>query len=391
MPDDHPLNPSVITSNQGRLLSLDALRGFIMILMAIDHASYFIAKVHPSEFWGVILPQYHGVFPFLTRWITHLCAPGFFFLMGAGMTLFSASRRKAGWTENKITRFFVTRGLLFIILQLLVENPAWLLGNLGNGLKMIEPPGGGGEVMLNFGVLYGLGANMIVFAFLLRAHSILIAFLSIGSMLATQWLLPGASEANVLYTPLLRLILIPGHSGVWQSFYPLLPWLGITGLGIIFGKFLLKDQEKPFRFIPIVGVLFLALFLFIRWADGFGNFHEWNNGLISFLNVTKYPPSLSFILLTLGMNFILLFLFSRIEQTVPHLRKPLLTFGRTALFFYVVHLYFYAMIGFAFPDGASYQLMYLLWFIGLLILFPICRLYGTLKQNRPIESVWRLF
>jgi len=391
MPDDNTLKPSIIATREERLLSLDALRGLIMMLMAIDHASYFIAKVHPSEFWGIALPQHLGILPFLTRWITHICAPGFFFLMGAGMILFAASRCKAGWTENKIMRFFITRGLFLIILQLLVENPAWLLGTISNGLKMMEPPGGGEGVILHFGVLYGLGSNMIIFALLLRANAALIAFLSIISIIATQWLTPGASQASVLYTPLLRLILIPGHTGIWQSFYPLIPWLGITGFGIIFGKLLLKNREKLFQYTLIVGMIFLIIFLFIRWIGGFGNFHVWNNGWIAFLNVTKYPPSLSFILLTLGINLLLLFLFSRIEQALPRIGQPLLIFGRSALFFYVVHLYLYATIGFAFPNGTSYQLMYLFWFIGLLILFPLCLWYGKFKRKKPIESVWRFF
>jgi uncharacterized membrane protein len=392
IPDDNTLKPSIIATIEGRLISLDALRGLIIMLMAIDHASYFIAKVHQGEFWGVALPQYLSILSFLTRWITHLCAPGFFFLMGSGMILFAASRRKAGWTENKILRFFITRGILLIIIQLLVENPAWLLGTIiSKELKMMEPPGGGGEVMLHFGVLYGLGSNMIVFAFLLRANTVFIALLSIGSILFTQWLTPGASEVSVLYTPLHRLMLIPGHTGLWQSFYPLIPWLGITGFGIIFGKLLLKNREKLFRYTLIVGVTFLIFFVFIRWIGGYGNFHAWNNGWIAFLNVTKYPPSLSFVLLTLGINLLLLFLFSRIEETLPHIGQPLLIFGRSALFFYVVHLYLYATIGCAFPNGTSYQLMYLFWFIGLLILFPLCLWYGKFKRKKTIESIWKFF
>jgi uncharacterized membrane protein len=391
IPNDNTLKPIIQPTIGGRLISLDALRGLIIMLMAIDHASYFIAKVHPGEFWGVALPSYPGIISFLTRWITHFCAPGFFFLMGSSMILFAASRRRAGWTENKIMRFFITRGILLIILQLLVENPAWLLGTFGNLHQFIEPPGGGGGVRLHFGVLYGLGSNMIIFAFLLRAKTVFIAFLSIGSILVTQWLTPGASEASVLHSPLLRLLLIPGHTGAWQIFYPLIPWLGITGFGLIFGKFVLKERKKLFQYTSIVGVIFLILFIFVRWIGGFGNFHAWNNGWIAFLNITKYPPSISFILLTLGINLLVLFLFSKIESMLSHVGQPLLIFGRSALFFYIVHLYLYATIGFAFPKGASYQLMYLFWFIGLLILYPMCLWYGKFKQNKTMESIWKFF
>ncbi len=391
-PENTTLNPGIFTAKEDRLLSLDALRGLIMILMAIDHAAFFIAKVHPGEYWGLALPRYPGIIEFLTRWLSHLCAPGFFFLMGAGMFLFAASRSKAGWTGNKIMRFFIIRGLFLILLQHMVENPAWLLGTLGELPKMmVQPPGGGGEVMLHFGVLYGLGANMIVFALLLRANPALIAIISAGSILATQVLTPGATQVEVLYTPVQRLILIPGHTDMWQVLYPLLPWMGITGFGIIFAGLLLKNREKVFRYTPVVGVVFLITFVILRWQGGFGNFHAPANDWISFLNLTKYPPSLSFILLTLGINLLLLYLFFRTKQLLPRIGRPLLIFGRSALFFYLVHLYLYAIIGIAFPGGTSYQLMYLIWLIGLSILYPLCLRYGTFKRKKPIESVWKFF
>jgi uncharacterized membrane protein len=144
-----------------RFVALDAHRGFIMMLMAIDHASYFIARVHSAEFWGMALPVYSNAFWFWTRWITHLCAPGFFFLMGIGMILFADARRKAGWEEGRITRFFVLRGFILIFLQLLVEDPAWILSDLSAspGVMVIRGggvPGGGSEGMIYLGVLFAL-------------------------------------------------------------------------------------------------------------------------------------------------------------------------------------------------------------------------------------------
>ena len=129
----------------------------------------------------------------------------------------------------------------------------------------------------------------------------------------------------------------------------------------------------------------------MRWIGGFGNFHPSNNGLISFLNVTKYPPSLSFILLTLGIVFLILYLLLIMEHKLHRVGQPLLVFGRTALFFYLAHLYLYLILGCAFPKGTSYPMMYLFWLIGLLILFPICQWYDRFKRSRPAESVWRFF
>ncbi|HXD90479.1 MAG TPA: hypothetical protein VNU00_05415, partial [Candidatus Binataceae bacterium] len=94
-----------------------------MIVMAIDHASLFIAHRHSSESWNGEITVYHSVFPFLTRFVTHLCAPGFFFLMGMGMAMFPDSRRSRGWSENKIAWYMVKRGSLLLVVNQLIENP----------------------------------------------------------------------------------------------------------------------------------------------------------------------------------------------------------------------------------------------------------------------------
>ena len=140
-----------------------------MVLMAIDHASYFIARVHSRELWGTLLPVYPDAVWFWTRWITHLCAPGFFFLMGMGMTLFADARRRAGWEEDRITRSFIIRGLLLIVLQLIIENPAWIVSSLSvhAGAALIRGgpiPGGGTEGMVYLGVLFCLGSVMVFWA-----------------------------------------------------------------------------------------------------------------------------------------------------------------------------------------------------------------------------------
>lgn len=374
-----------------RFVSLDALRGLIMVLMAVDHAGFFVGKLHSGEFWGLPLPRYADALAFLTRWVTHICAPGFFFLMGAGMILFAAARRKAGWSENRITRFFVIRGALLILLQMMVENPAWLLGTLGDKLPMAAAPGGGGEVLFHFGVLYGLGANMIVLALLMRAGAGLVALVSVGSILATQWLTPSAAEAGVLYSPLLRILLIPGQTGPLQSYYPLIPWLAPAGFGVVFGRLLCGKGPRALRRALPAGVGLLGLFVLLRWMGGFGNIHAGDGGWIAFLNVTKYPPSLAFLSLTLGADLVLLFVASRIEPALLRAGRPLLVFGRSALFFYIAHMYLYGALGLAFPGGASYPVIYLAWLAGLAILFPLCVWYGTFKAKKPIESVWKLF
>ena len=134
-----------------RLIPLDALRGLVMVLMALDHANHFIAQQHsPGEYWGGPFPAYHSALAFLTRLVTHLSAPGFFFLMGVGMVLFADSRRKRGWGEGAIVRHLLVRGGLLVVLQLLVVNRAWELSPGGWGLDIY------------IGVLFALGGTMIL-------------------------------------------------------------------------------------------------------------------------------------------------------------------------------------------------------------------------------------
>lgn len=383
-------NSGSTDSKESRLLYLDALRGLIMILMAVDHASYFIAHKHPAEFWGQPLPEYAGALPFLTRFVTHFCAPGFFFLMGIGMMLFAASRRQLGWTDNAIRKHFLTRGALLIVLQLFIENPAWVLGpaaELGS-----HPPGGGSGVMLHFGVLYGLGASMIVCAFLLRLNAIVLACISLLAVLVTQTLIPGPDKVAELYSPLARLLLIPGHTNIVQVFYPLLPWLGLAVFGLMFARWILANPAAIPRRATLIGVGFLLLFLLVRLAGGFGNIHPVNTSTwITFLNVTKYPPSLAYILLTLGVDLLLLALFARVVTTLRRWAKPLFVFGQTALFFYLAHLYLYAVMGLTIVSagGISLGWMYAYWAGGLVLLYLLCVRYRKFKQGTAPNSVWR--
>ncbi len=383
--------PSV-TAHDPRLSYLDALRGLIMILMAVDHASYFIAHQHPAEFWGQPLPQYSGALPFLTRFLTHFCAPGFFFLMGIGMLLFANSRQKLGWTESAIRKHFLTRGALLIGLQLFIENPSWILGpatELGT-----KPPGGGSDVLLHFGVLYGLGASMIVCAFLLRQKTVVLAAISLFAIVLTQLLIPGPDKVATLYSPLPRLLLIPGHTNLVQAFYPLIPWLGLAVFGLIFARWILVSPAAVSRNATLIGTSFLLLFLFVRSTGGFGNIHPVSfSSWITFLNVTKYPPSLAYILLTLGVDLLLLALFARIVTTQQRWARPLFVFGQTALFFYLAHLYLYATMGLTIVPvgGTSLGWMYGYWAGGLVLLYLLCVQYRKFKQQTDPGSVWRFF
>jgi uncharacterized membrane protein len=378
-----------------RLVGLDLFRGLIMVIMALDHASYFAAKIHRYEFWGLALPTYPDAVSFITRFVTHLCAPGFFFMMGAGMVLLANSRRSRGWPEGKVTRFFLIRGLILVLLQFFLENPAWLIGMLGDKtqtLSSVAIPGSGGEIRYFFGVLFALGMSMVVWALLRRLRSSLIIGLSLAFILLTQILIPSAENVERLYSPVLRILLIPGQTGTLRVLYPLLPWLGITGLGIVFGRGLLGNRKSTQRWTLFAGAASIILFIIERASGSFGNFHlPQGTSPVAFLNLTKYPPSLAFILLTMGLNCLLLYLFVRRETAPARWAGPLLVFGQTALFFYLVHLYLYALIGYAFPQGTGYGWLYVIWLAGLAALYPLCILYRRFKSKKPLDSIWRFF
>jgi uncharacterized membrane protein len=379
-----------------RLLAVDALRGLIMMAMALDHARAFVARAHPFEYWGAALPQYSEALPFVTRLVTHLCAPGFFFLMGVGMTLFATARRRAGWPARRIARYFVTRGTLLLVVEQLIENPAWILGMMGAARNAAAAdsltPSNGGGPMLVFGVLFALGASMIVWSTLVHAASAVVLGVSCAAILVTQFFTPAQSRDAVAFAPLLRLLLIPGRTGIWFVLYPIIPWLGLTGLGIVLARSLPTTETRAGEHALGWGVVLLALFVAVRAYGGFGNIHvPVPSGWIGFLNVTKYPPSLAFVLLTLGVNLLLLSGFGAVSPRLPVWGAPLLTFGRTALFFYIVHLYLYALVGFGFPHGASIPVVYPVWAVGLLILYPLCTRYERFKFRKPADSFWRFF
>lgn len=374
----------------GRIPSLDALRGLMVILMALDHARFFVAKTHPVEHWSASLPQYQDSISFLTRLSSHLCAPGFFFLMGIGMVLFADSRRRQGWSDARIVRHFILRGALLLILQQFVVNPAWFLGTMGS-TAILENAGGGDTAWFNLDVLYGLGASMMILSLLLRVNGLFVAVVSLGMIGVTQILIPSPEHASGIYSPLVRMLLIPGQTGILLVLYPIIPWVGIAGLGLAFGRWVVRDRAKAFHWLPVVGVGFLVFFLVVRGLGGFGNFHAPDgNNWVFFLNTTKYPPSLTFILFTLGVDLLLLAFLSRLDP-LPAQHNSLLVFGRSALFFYVVHLYLYALGGFAFPAGANLVVVYAVWLFGLALLYPLCRWYGRFKAWTAPNAVWRFF
>ena len=361
-----------------RFFAVDALRGLIIALMAVDHASHFVAQHHSSgEYWGGPFPRYSDALTYLTRLATHLSAPGFFFLMGVGMALFAISRQERGWSKWTIVGHFLIRGALLIGLQLLVVNRAWELSP------------GGWALETYIGVLFALGGTMILGSLLLWLKPAILLPLTLILVVGAELLTPAPDLWREAFHPITRLLLVPGGDlELWVN-YPILPWLELVAFGIFFGQWLTSARQKAFKWALGLGAGFILVFLVLRYFDGFGNIRpRGGNSWIHFLNVVKYPPSITFSLLTMGVNLAIMGLFGLVGEKLQRYFQPLVVFGRSPLFFYLAHLFLYAGLGhWLTPHGTSIPKMYLFWLLGLLILYPLCRWYGQLKQRQPANSI----
>ncbi len=377
-----PMNKGDKTSNTPspfkRIKAPDALRGLIMIFMALDHANQFIAQKHSSgEYWGGPFPNYHDALSFLTRWVTHLAAPGFFFLMGMGMWLFTQSRREKGWSNWQIIGHFILRGAILIALQIFVVNRAWELSP-------------GGWFLENYvGVLFALGGTMIVLSSLPLDKTHRLLPLTILFLFTSGFFLPDPSTWGEPVSTIQRLFTTPGGDlALWVN-YPISPWMPLVMLGMLFGHWFNADRDKAYQRALWIGTAFLLAFVITRPLGNFWNIRPLSTeNWIDFLNVVKYPPSLTFIFMTMGINLLLLWGFSKMDKVLA----PLTVFGKTPLFFYIVHLYLYAALGTWFtPNGTSIVAMFPYWLLGLVILYPLCIGYARLKNTDGIKTILQFF
>lgn len=372
--------PTTEGTKPTRLQAVDALRGLIIILMALDHANLFIAQKHATgEYWGGPYPAYYDVLAFLTRLLTHPTAPGFSFLMGVGMALFANSRLKRGWSRWQVMRFLIVRGLILVALQFLVVNRAWELAPTGWGLEYY------------YGVLVALGGGMIIGSLFLWFRPAYLLALAVILMVGTELLTPGPDQWGADFSLSVSVLFIPSGSEGWWVNYPILQWLELVIFGLGIGYLLTTDPYRTYRRALLVGAAFLAVFFLIRYLDGFGNIRlRTGDSWMDYLYVIKYPPSIAFTMLTMGFNLLVLGILAWLFDKFSLARRfayPLVVIGAVPLFFYVTHLFLYAALGYLLaPAGTSIANMYLYWLLGLLLLYPFCLWYGQLKRSQPASS-----
>ena len=305
-----------------RYASVDLLRGLVMVLMALDHVRGFFLFRGPFDL-ATTPPAL-----FLTRWITHFCAPAFVFLAGTGAYL-SLARGKS---RGQLAWFLFTRGLWLAFLELTVINVSWAFNfDLWNYTP---------------GVFWALGWSMVVLAGLVYLPTALVLTFGVV-MIAGHNLLDGLTAAEVgLPTLLWAALHSPGKVDVvwgitFETNWFLVPWMGVMATGYSFGALLQLDPPRRRKACFLLGVALTLAFITLRWLNGYGDPRPWAEQagagatVLSFLHCTKTPPSLLFLLMTLGPVIVALAIFDR---PPGRLAQPLVTFGRVPLFFYLLHL-----------------------------------------------------
>jgi len=377
-----------------RLDSIDLVRGIVMILMALDHVRDFFGApgINPTD------PARTTVALFFTRWITHLCAPVFFLLTGTGA--FLSLRRMVG---PELQRLLFTRGLWLIVLELTALRCLGYQFNFDYKVTMLV-------------VLWALGWSMIVLAALVRLPPTWIAALG-ALMIASHNLVDsvtarsfGALAAlwSILHAPG-TIVANPEH--IVFVAYPLIPWIGVTAAGFGLGQVFDWNPERRRAFLLWLGAGLTLGFVVLRSVNLYGDPSRWaaqREGLftlLSFLNTTKYPPSLLFLLMTLGPALLLLGLADRPTRT---LLRPALVLGRVPLFYFLLHLPLIHLLAaivchvrygdahwmfesprldqypFSPPPGWGFSLpvTYLIWILVVAMLYPACRWFAAFKPRR---------
>ena len=373
-----------------RIDSVDVLRGLAMIVMALDHARDFFANARfdPLDLSRTTPPLY------FTRWITHFCAPVFVFLAGTGARL-SLSR---GRSPRTLSRFLWTRGLWLVIVEVTLVSFGW---SFDPGLHVIV-----------LQVIWAIGWSMVFLALLVRFSPAVAGTIGIA-MIAGHNLLdgvrpdafgPAAWVWNVLHVPSWTPIAqADGHA--FMLVYPLIPWAGVMAAGYALGAVYDWEPARRKRFLWRCGAALSLLFVALRWTNAYGDPRPWmpqKNALftvMSFVNCEKYPPSLLYLLMTLGPSIALLAWLERPARTAA---SKAVVYGRVPFFYYVIHIpllhamavaaFLFTYGGAALKDGPGHPpppdfgyglpAVYLAWAAGVAILYVPCRWFAELKARR---------
>ena len=383
-----------MTMKTNRIESIDILRGVVMVIMALDHVrDYF----HYGSFF-IDPTDLETTTPmlFFTRFITHYCAPVFVFLAGSSAFLYGSRK-----TKSELFKFLFSRGIWLIFLELVVNNFIWTFDF--------------SHSFVIFQVIWAIGFSMVCLSFLIYLPKKVLLFLGIfliaGHNLLDSIVTEGQSLQSIIWYVLHQeqlLVINPNQLIVLK--YPVIPWIGIMVLGYLFGTFYQKDYVATIRkkWLLRLSLGALVIFFVLRGLNIYGDLTPWSvqntitKTVLSFFNITKYPPSILFICITLGPA--LLFLHT-IESTKNRVTDFFLVFGRVPLFYYFLHVLLIHLLaiggilifggnwedmiltadGFLNANlinyGYSLPIVYLVWISVVLLLYPLSKKYMIYKAN----------
>jgi uncharacterized membrane protein len=375
-----------------RVQSIDVLRGIIMLIMTLDHCRDFLhfqgSQYNPTNMATTT------VLLFFTRWVTHFCAPVFVFLSGVSAYLAGLKRSK-----NELSMFLIKRGIWLILADVIIITFMFSL-NPSYNVFILE-------------VLWAIGCSMIILGLLVRAPLPVIALIGctifFGHNMLDAMKLPQNGPANVLLTVFFTapgVVLPIGSNHLVLDGYAIIPWTGVMLIGYVFGSAYRQgfDAMRRKKILLLTGISLTALFVFLRFINAYGDPAPWSvqrnaaHTLLSYLNTSKYPPSLLYLSMTLGPALILLSLIERVQNKFTAI---CMVYGNVPFFYFVVHLYFIRAINiilifasglnmktsgspFVFqPPAFGFPLwvVYLIWFFVIVVLYFPCKWYANYKRS----------
>lgn len=385
----------------GRIESIDILRGIIMVIMALDHVRdyfHYQSILGNPEDLETTTP-----FLFFTRFITHYCAPVFVFLSGTSAFLYGRNKSK-----KELFTFLFTRGIWLIFLELFVNSFIWTF-DITYSFRVVQ-------------VIWAIGISMIclsLFIYLPKKLILLISLLLVfGHNLFDSVHVEGKNWSSILWYALhQREFMQIGPDRMFVFMYPLIPWMGVMALGYLFGQWYAKDFDPALRkkYLIRTGLSYLGIFLVLRGFNLYGDAQEWSTQdtltktILSFFKVTKYPPSLQFLCITLGPAFLLL---AGVEKIKNKITNFFLVFGRVPLFYYFLHMLVIhslalfimfltgqdwhnmildaetVMSGRLMEYGYSLSIVYLVWVSVIALLYFPCLMY--MKYKAENKDKWWL-
>ena len=379
-----------------RIESIDILRGIVMVIMALDHVRDFF---HHDSMVGHDPLNLGTTWPalFATRWITHYCAPVFVFLSGTSCFLYSQRGRR----KKQVAFFLFTRGLWLMLAEIFIINTLWEFNNF--------------ESLLVLQVIWAIGLSMVLLAVLQFLPYKILLVIGLAIVLGHN-LLDGIKVEQPLVASLgwsivhvLHPYQLTPHFTLFIA-YPFLPWLGLMIVGYCLGKLYIKgaDAARRKKFLFIAGISSVCLFIVIRFINFYGDMHQWSSQkttlltFFDFIKTTKYPPSLLFMLMTIGPALIIL---SIIENVSNWFTRFIMIYGKVPFFYYLLHIFLIHSIAwiFSFASGrgsgnadfmgiqpdAGYPLwvVYVIWISVIIILYFPCKWYSRYKASHP-ENKW---